>query len=278
MEIFKKLLLPISSEFFPENAVNRIAKFMEKFNSRLVVAYIIEEKTLKKMEEVSEVFLTEEQMEEMENQILEQGSMVAEKIIFEKVEPFIHEFGKKVIFGEFSEEVKKISREQNITCIITGYEKNCFLRYRLFEEMNIPIWVEMGRGNKIVLGICSNLAPNKRVPSLTLEIAKAFGYTPHLLYVVDKEERVEVDEKGRKIERNIEELVGKAKKFLQKYEDKAITHFAKGILEEEIVEYANSINADVVILGREMKKRKIFCREMKKNIVEKLKHSMFFLN
>ena len=60
-EIFKKLLFPISSEFFQENVAKRIKKFVEIFGSDVYVVYIIEEKILKKMEDVAEPFLTEEQ-------------------------------------------------------------------------------------------------------------------------------------------------------------------------------------------------------------------------
>ncbi len=278
MEIFKRLLLPISSEFFPENAVRRIAELAGKFDSEVLIVYIIEQKTIEKMEHVAEIFLTDEQRKEIEKEIVEQSKMLAGEIIFKNVKPMINNFEERITFGEFSEEVKKISEEQKTTCVITGYEKGCLLRYRLFENMNIPVWVEMKKSKKHVLGVCTNLAPNKRVPSLTLELAECFGYVPHLLYVVDKEEKVEVDEEGRKTERKLSELLEKAEEFLDKYKGKMHTHFSEGILEEEIIKYSKEIDPDVIIIGREMKKRKIFCREMKREIVDKLENSLLFLN
>lgn len=281
-EIFKKLLFPISSEFFQENVAKRIKKFVEIFGSDVYVVYIIEEKILKKMEDVAEPFLTEEQRKEIEENLIEKNREIAD-IVFNKLNNYIEQFERKVVVGEFSEEIIKSVREYNATCVVMGYEKDCFLKYRLFETLNIPIWVEIGKRSENVLGVCTNLAPNVRVPTLTLQIAEKFGYKPYLVYIIDAEEKVEVDEKGRKMERSIEELLEKAKEFAKKYENLVID-ISVGALENEIVKYADRVNADLVIIGREAKKKRVFGgrilkeKGIKKELAEKIRHSVLFLN
>ena len=89
-------------------------------------------------------------------------------------------------------------KKKNITCIRMGFERKTTLRYRLFEELDIPIWVEAGRGKNTVIGVCSNLSPNRKVPKITCNIAEALGYEPYIIYIVDTSDRVEVDEKGQR--------------------------------------------------------------------------------
>ncbi len=276
MEIFKRLLFPISSEFFPEIVINRIEDFIEKFNSKVFVVYIIEEKILRKIEEVAEPFLTEEQRKRIEKDVIERNKEIA-NIIFNKLRKHI-DFEKKIVIGEFSDKVIENVKEYEATCVIMGYEKECFLKYRLFEKLHIPIWVEIGKMSKNILGVCSNLAPNIRVPKITLSLAKKLGYNPFFVYIVDVEEKVEVDEKGNKMKRSLEELIRKAKKFAEEYGKYARVEIAVGALEEEIIKFAKRLNADVIVIGREMKKRRIFGKGLKKEIADRINHSVFFLN
>jgi len=277
MEIFKKLLLPISSEFFNENVIERVKNIVEVFGSELVVAYIVEKKTMEKVNEVAELFLTEEQRKEMEEEVINESKLIA-SYFFKKIEKEIGEHENMIVFGEYSEEIKKIVEEKEITCVVTSFEKECLLKYRLFEMLPIPILVEFGKGEKRILGVCSNLAPNKRVPKITLEMAEKMNYEPFFIYIVDKEEKVEVDEHGHKIERDLDYLKMKAKKFVEKYKDKATIRVSIGTVENEAAKYADEINADLVVVGREMKRKGIFGKEIKKEMVEKVKHSLLLLN
>ena len=277
MEIFKKLLLPISSEFFNENVIERVKNIVEVFGSELVVAYIVEKKTMKKVDEVAELFLTEEQRKEMEEEVINESKLIASHF-FERIEKEIGKHENMIVFGEYSEEIKKIVEEKKITCVVTSFEKECLIKYRLFEMLSVPILVEFGRGEKKILGVCSNLAPNKRVPKITLEMAEKMNYEPFFIYIIDKEEKVEVDEYGHKIERDLDYLKMKAKEFIEKYKDKAIIRMSIGTIENEMAKYADEINADLVVIGREMKRKGIFGREIKREMVEKVKHSLLLLN
>ena len=278
MDIFSRLLVPLSSELPSERVVHRAGMLAEKFGAQVTVIYIIEEKTLKKMEDVSRAFLTEQQRTEVERRVVDTNKMLAEDVIFKQVKPLIRNFDKEVVVGEFSEETVKAAHISDATCIVTGYEKYCLLKYRLLDKLDIPLWIEQETGGPHVLGICSNLAPNKRVPDVTLSLAGALGYTPHLLYVVDTEEKVEVDEYEHKRECTLAELTERAHALLTNYEGRAETHFSSGVLEDEIASHAHRINPDVVIIGKEMKRKRLFCRDLKHDMVAKLHKSLLFLN
>lgn len=281
--IFRRILVPISSEYFPIEAVKRAGKLAETFGSSVEIVYIIEEKTLKKIDEVAESVNTEYEREELKREVTEEGSFMAHSLIFKEVDKFFKkEPEKKVLEGEFTNVIKEEIRKEGITCILMGFEKECMLRYRLFEEVDIPIWVEMNGGKNIVAGVCSNLSPNKKVPKVTFTLAKVLGYEPYIVYIVDTSDRVEVDENGkRSVKKPIEYLLRNGEKFVKKFEEEGIkTVVLHGPIEEKIGEIARKLDASLVVIGREKKRRKIlgvFCREIKKEITERAGHSLLFL-
>ncbi len=276
MEIFRRMLLPISSEFYSEALIQRAAEFQRKFGGEVLAVYIVEKKTIRKMEEVSEPFLTEEQRKEMERNIFEKSGQMAE-IIFDRVAGYLENFRKEVAIGEFSDVIIKKIEEYGASCIMIGFEKDCMLKYRFLENVKLPVWVEIGRGENI-MGVCSNLAPNIKVPPFTIEFARAMDKKPYLLYVIDTSEMVEVDENCVKKPCNMERLMEKAEEFKKKYSNAAIVEIRKGSIEEETADFADDISADVAVVGREMKKGHIFSKEFKKEMAEKIKHSLLFLN
>ena len=276
MDIFRRLLLPVSSEFFSEDAVRRAKKFVDVFGSEIYVVYIPEEKAIKKMEEVSEPFLTENQRERMEEVVRKLADSVGD-IIFDNMKKIIPLSNKEVRFGEFSDVIEEISEREGISCIVMGFERECFIKYRLLEKITMPVWVEEGKGSTVV-GACSNLAPNLKVPSFTMEFAEKMGEDACLLYIIDTSEKVEVDERGNKLSRDMEELRKVASSFKERYKEKIRVEIVEGDMKEEIAKFAGENDADVVIIGREMKRRGFFSRELRKGIVERAKHSILFLN
>jgi nucleotide-binding universal stress UspA family protein len=272
-------LVPISSEFSFEQIVQRAGMLSHAFNSAVMVVYIIETKTLKTMGDVAETMLTDQQLKEMGQDIVSSATDIAKQIIFERVKPVLPNCEIAVAVGEFSEEIRRAAEKWQATCVVTGYERYCTLRYRLLEDLNLPLWVEQHPStNPIVLGVCSNLAPNKRVPDLTIELAANLNAIPHLLYVVDIEELVEMDEQGEKHQSTTANLTETGQMFLRSYRDHIHGHFSVGVLEDNIVRYTTKLNPDVVIIGHEMKRKKFLCHELKRDIVTRMQHSLLFLN
>ena len=174
---------------------------------------------------------------------------------------------------EISEEIEKAIAGYEATIVVMGFEKWNVLKYRLFEKLKIPIWVAAGGGD-VVVGACSNLAPNMKVPKFIKDFSKATNYKAILLYIIDTEDKILVNENGERIKADIDELRERAKKFAEKYKKVEIR---EGVFEEELVKFADEVNAGLIVIGREMKKRRML-KEVRKDIVKNLHHSVLFLN
>ncbi len=281
--LFKRILVPISSEYFSLKAIKRAGELAEIFGSSIEIAYIIEEKTLKKIDEVAESVKTEYKREELKKEVAIEGNSIAYSVIFEEANKFFKkEPEKRVIEGEFTNVIIEEAKRKKITCVLMGFERKCILRYRLFEELPLPIWVEMEGGKKTIAGICSNLSPNKKVPRVTCSIAEALEYEPYIAYIVDTSDRVEVDKEGeRSSKKPIDYLLQNGEKFVKKFKEKGIkTMVLDGPIEERIGEIADKLEAGLVVVGREKKRRKIlgiFFKDVKREITEKTSHSLLFL-
>jgi len=285
--MFKNILIPISSEFYSKEVLERGLHLAEKFNASIDLLYIIEEKTLNQAYRLSNTYRTHYDRRETKKEIIREQTLAADKIIFNEAEIFLKNkkisFEAKTVYGEFSETIKKEIDKKNYNLVLMGFEKRCTLNYRLFGEANIPIWIEMGKGNKTILAVCTNLAPNKKVPKISIDLAKILGWKLHMIYVVDIEDAVEVDEMGRRSNKKSEEdLIKRGKSFIAEMEKKGVdVELIRGSLEKETLKAAKKIKANLVIVGREQKKRGMFgipTKNIKRKIVEKCKYSMLFVN
>ena len=164
-----------------------------------------------------------------------------------------------------------------------SFEKECMLNYRLIDDIDIPVWIESGSDNKSILAVCSNLAPNKKVPEISVNISKILGWDLHMLYVVDMQDAVEVDDTGARSEKKSEEeLINKGKQFVEDMQKKGVkVTLVKGSLERETVKAAGDIGVKLIIVGREQKKRKILglpTKSVKRIMAEKCRYSILFTN
>ncbi|RLF47804.1 MAG: universal stress protein, partial [Thermoplasmata archaeon] len=196
--MFEKILLPISSEFYPRNAMRRGVFLAEKFGSSIKILYIIEEKTLEKADRISDIYRTQYEKEETESNMEQEYLSVADRIVFEDAKKFFDgkgiQFDGKVIKGEFSDVIKDEIERERYDLILMGFEKGCLLHYRILENSDIPIWIESAaEGREVILAVCSNLAPNQKVPEISVELSRTLGWELRMLYVVDTQDRVEVD-------------------------------------------------------------------------------------
>jgi len=164
-----------------------------------------------------------------------------------------------------------------------GFEKECLLNYRLLDEVNIPIWVESGYENKSILAVCSNLAPNQMVPEFSVKLSKLLGWSLNMLYVVDTQDTVEVDEMGRRSGKKPEKTLNdRGKQFVSDMHKKGIdVRLVRGILEKETAKAAEDFGAKLVIIGREQKKKKtlsLSVKSVKRKMAEKCRYSILFVN
>jgi len=275
------------SEFYQKEVLQTGAFLAEKFNSTITLVYIIEEKTLNQTDKRSDVYRTTHERAETKKGIINRYVQSADKIIFDDAKLFFRNknvaFEDKIIEGEFSIVIKGQLNKGKYDLILMGYEKECLLNYRLLDEVNIPIWVEYGYEKNSILAVCSNLAPNQRVPEIGIKLSKILGWDLNMLYVVDIQDTVEVDEMGRRSEKKSEKtLTDGGKQFVTNMQKRGMdVRLVRGSLEKETAKAAENLGAKLVIIGREQKKKKVLglpTKSIKRKMAEKCRYSILFIN
>jgi len=285
--MFKNILIPISSEFYSKQLLQKSISLAEKFESNLNIVYIIEEKTLAQTNKRSDAYRTFYEIEETKNEIIRKQKQTADDIIFKDAKYFFKNkkipFKEKIKEGEFSKVVRYETIKEKYDLILMGFAKGCILNYSLLDEIDIPVWVEGKGSGKSILAVCSNLAPNQKVPNISIELSNILGWKLNMLYVVDVEDSVQVDENCKRSDKKSEkDLIFKGQYFVKEMEDKGIKiEMVKGNLEKETTKAAMKIEPNLIIVGREQKKRGVLglpVKNIKKKMVEKCNYSILFVN
>ena len=285
--MFKNVLIPISSEFYNKNVLERGFSLAEKFKSKINLIYIIEEKTLNQTDRLTNSYRTPYEIAETKKEIIREQKMAADNIIFDDAKHFFNNkripFDSKIYQGEFSRVIKNELKNKDYDLILMGFNKECILHYRLFDEANTPIWVVNKNDGKSILAVCSNLAPNIKVPDISLKLSKLLNLKLNMIYVIDIEDSVQVDEKIKRSDKKTEkDLMFIAQGFLQKMEEKGIkVLLLKGSFEKELIKATEKFNPRIVIIGREQKKKGFLglpVKDLKRKIVEKCNYSILYLN
>ena len=286
--MFKKILIPISSEYYNREVLIRAVFLADKFKSSITLLYIIEKKTIDQTGELSDTHLTDFEINQTKKQMMKDQVKKADTIIFDDAKAYFKEKNikldeKKIVNGEFSDCVKLELEKKSYDLVLMGFEKECLLKYRILDDVNIPIWVEEKSESNTILAICSNLAQNKKVPKISIKLSKELAWDLHMLYIVDTEDHVEIDEMGKRTKIKPErDLLFKSQNFVTNMQKKGVNiQSIKGVLEKEIAKASEKINPGLVILGREQKKKGILGlpkQNVKRKIAEKCGHSILFVN
>jgi len=285
--MFKKILVPVSSEFYSKDVFKRCIFLADKFESTVHLVYIIEEKTLYQTNKKSDAHRTHYDRMETEHDIMNKQMQAADDIVFKDAKMLFEQekipFDHEVIKGEFSVVVSSELEKEQYDLIVMGYERGCMVNYRLLDDVDVPIWIEAGGYHTSILAVCSNLAPNQKVPDFSIRLAQEFGWDLHMLYVVDVEDAVEVDVNGKRSERKPKrDLLFTGQTFVEDMSQKGIdVQTVQGSLEHETIKAAQSLEAGLVIIGREQKKRGKFglpVRKLKQKMADRCKYSILFVN
>jgi len=285
--MFKNILIPISSEFYSKNVLERAVLLAEKFQSKLTIIYIIEKKTITQAIKLIDPYRTPQELTEMKKEIINKHKQTAAKIVFDDLNQLTKnkkiQINEKIIEGEFSGTIQKELKTNPYDLILMGFEKECILKYRVLEETTVPLWVDAGYQPDTILVICSNLAPNQKAPDLSIKLSKTLNWDIQMLYIVDMEDTVQVDKKGHRSDKKPErDLLFHGQKFIEEMEKKGIkTRLVKGSLEKETIKAAEKIKTALIIIGREQKKRGILglpVKNLKKKLVEKCNYSILFIH
>ena len=285
--MFENILIPISSEFYSKEVLKRSVFLAKNFKSKINLIYIIEEKTLNQTDKQSDSYRTPYEISETKNEIRQKQKQTADKIVFEDAKFYLQNngipFEEKIIEGEFSKIIKREVELKDYDLILMGYEKECALNYRLFDEVKIPLWVVNKNEGRSILAVCSNLAPNVMVPDVSQQLAKKLNLDLNMIYVVDVNDSVQVDEKAIRSGKKSEiDLMVSADHFIKQMEKKNINiKLLKGGFEKEVIRATEIYDPKIVIIGREQKKKGILglpVKNLKRKMVDKCKYSILFLN
>lgn len=288
--MFKNILIPISSEFYNKEVLERSAFLAEKFKSRINIIYIIEEKTLNQTDKLTDTYRTDYDIKKTKREIIREQMLAANGIIFKDAKLFFKNkqipFEEKIIAGQYSNIIKNEIKNKKYDLVLMAFEKACLLNYRLLDEIDvqIPIWaVSDIKGDNAILAVCSNLAPNQKVPNVSIELSKQLGWKLHMLYVVDVEDTVEVYETlERSVKKSEAELIKHGEIFTEKMKKQGIqVKLIKGSIEKEMIKMADELKTKLIIIGRQQKKKGLLgfpMKNMKKRMAEKCKHSILFVN
>jgi hypothetical protein len=285
--MFKNILIPISSEYFKKDVFKTGALLAKKFNSSINLVYIIEEKTLNQTDKLSDAYRTPQEKGETKKEIIRKYIQSADKIIFDEAKYYFKnkkiDINEAIIKGEFSTAIKSQLEKKQYDLILMGFEKECLLNYRLLDDVNVPIWIESGNKSESILAVCSNLAPNQKVPDLSIKLSKALDWNLNMLYIIDTQDSVEVDINGQRSgKKSMEILTEKGKKFIEDMEKKGLNVKLKmGSLEKETIKAAKDFGSKLVVIGREQKKKGLLgvsTKSIKRKMAEKCKYSLLFIN
>jgi nucleotide-binding universal stress UspA family protein len=186
-------LVPLPSEYYPEHAILRGIQLASKFNAKLYVDYIFEENVIDKINNVSSGAVSQCSLDEMAKEIKHAGSSGESTVIFEQIEKEARnkniEVRKLIQEGHLSNEILDCIHREKIDLIITEFHKHTTLKYRIFYNSPIPIWLEHN-GLKLdkIYGIITNLSPNKLVPSFTMNLSLKLNLPIKYYYVLDTSE------------------------------------------------------------------------------------------
>jgi K+-sensing histidine kinase KdpD len=288
--MFKNILIPISSEFYNEEVLERSVFLAEKFKSKINIVYIIEEKTLNQTDKLSDTFRTDYDIKKTQREIIREQVLAANGIVFNDARLFFKNkkipFEEKIVKGQYSNIIKNEIKNREYDLVLMAFEKACLLNYRILDQLDVsvPIWaVSDIKGDNSILAVCSNLAPNKKVPEISIELSKRLGWKIFMIYVVDVEDTVEVnDTLERSIKKSETILMERAGEFIQRMEEQGINvRLTRGSLEKEMIRVADELKTKLIIVGRQQKKKGLLgipMKNIKKRLAERCRHSILFVN
>jgi len=239
------------------------------------------------LDKVAEGVQTYQEREKIKKDLIENHGARSGEMILNKFETRLKKTGintkKKIVRGEFSEIIKREIEKEKSDLIIISFQRSYLLSTRLFQDVDIPIWIESNDKINRILAVCTNLAPNEQVPKISMALAKSYNAELSMIYVIDTKDRIMVNKNLRRSEKKDKQtLVEEGKKFKENMEKKGVkTEVVIGSLEKIVREKEKNLKANLTIIGREQKKHRIlgvYRRNPKLKIAEKTKHSVLYLH
>ncbi|MBS3778015.1 MAG: universal stress protein [Candidatus Thermoplasmatota archaeon] len=281
--VFKDILVPISSEYFTIDLIERAGVLAEHFSAHLSFVYILESEILDFMERKTDSYRTTQDMAEVKEELLREQHEIGNKVILTEIEKVLKQknvsFDFNILPGVFSRIVKDEVDHGNFDLVLMSYKKYCFVNYSVLDEIDIPLWVECGNNRKSLLAICSNLYANKKIFEISLLLSKMFHWDLEMVYVVD----VHADSTGSddvRRRKNHSELMNDGDAFVSALKEQGINiHLVEGDIKHETLKAAKTVEPKLVVIGRGHKKDFLGfpVKHFQQRLVEKCKYSFLFI-
>ncbi len=260
--MFRKILISVPMEQFPELAINR-AKYMEqRFGSEIILSYVIEDNVFDQISGKLKFVMTEKESERFEKEMVKTHREKANKLVRREVERILEEKldGFTIEKGIYFEEVIKTIKEQRPDLILMEYNPFDMLHYRILDRCPIPVWVERESGPIKKIGLfCTNLAPNVKAPAIARRLGKRLDAEVKTYFIKDGREEIDGKEPDRVAKKNHitwNEVV----------EDKVESFIYRKVKKEDF---------DLIIVGR-IKRRKYL--HFRSKFAKKTKCSVLLVN
>ncbi len=215
-------------------------------------------------------------MESLISTLNEEGNRVLkeqEDIICSKVSAI----KKRMVTGRFVEETLKFIADNNIDLVIMDHDRNVLGEDDLFHLSPCPIWIEKGGDVKRIVMVSTNLAPNRRVPVIASRLSRTFEAKTLGLYVIDRPSGADTN--------SLEE---EAKEFTKNLSDSEVfpdgrlkIQTTSGKLSKVVVKSAGDFKADLIILGRIRRPKRIIQlsnKNMKQSLAFSLPYNLLLIN
>lgn len=142
--MFKKILVPVSSEYFPKKAMDKALEMSKYFEADVEVIYIIEEKMEHKIQKASEYVRTDKQIKETEKE-LEKAKKEEFNLTMDNWEGEFGDntnFGTKIVSGEYSDEIAEELKHFDADLVVLETEQESVLNYRLlYKKSDTPVMI-----------------------------------------------------------------------------------------------------------------------------------------
>jgi nucleotide-binding universal stress UspA family protein len=260
--MFKKVVISVPMEQFPDLALKRARDLANLSGSEIAISYIIEDNVFDKVQEVSKHVLTEKDHERWEKKMIRTHRKMANDVLMEEANRILGDVDAELLIqkGTYYEAMKDTISKLKADLLLMEYRSYDLLKYRIMDSSPIPVWIERNDGPIKKIGLfCTNLAPNKISPKASNYLKKTLNARLESYFIFDPAGKEDQDEPDRIATLNRIKWKGISNERVDSF----------------IYRKAKERDLDLIILGR-IKKRGYF--HLRSKFAKRSKASVLLIN
>jgi hypothetical protein len=197
--MFKRIVVSIPQEQFPEMALKRAKYLSEMKDSKLFLSYIIEDNVFDEVSLKATHVISEKGNRDFEEKMARTHERVAKKVVLKACREILEDNPDdfSIIKGNFTESIIEKIEEKKADTLLIEYESYNLMKYRIIDRSPVPVWIERhDRPIKKIGLFCTNLSSNTRAPKAAMELKRAFNAKIDAYYINDPMGKVQEEEPG----------------------------------------------------------------------------------